>query len=169
MRYRRFFFLLSLLLFVHYLHVEAITKYLSPLDFGLQDAVNGKERYEVLLKCHQQALLEGKLVSYKGVYSLFLEIPVKATGIPLAEDTDFCGATIIVKNQSHDMSLFTMERQLLPKSLTAQQIDSGDMSTSVSLARGLYLVVIENKNPWVKERIGDGYPHFRNDVSLVST
>lgn len=159
--------LMQLLLVCSFNTVYAGKKYLSPKDFGLNDATNGVERYEALLRCHQQAQKEGDWISYQGIDSIYVEIPKNATGIPLTDRTDFCGVTITVKNRSRDMFLFTMERELQSISLSAQQIDSGDLRNCNTLASGLYIVVVEDKNPWVEERIGYGYPHIRYDILLV--
>lgn len=143
------------------------TKYISPLDFGLSNAQTGKDRYDVLLRCHKQALKDNCYVTYKGIDSIFLEIPATATGIPLTDRTDFSGVTISVRNKMRDIYLFKREFQLQPINLTAKQIDSGDMSSNDSLARGRYIVIIEDKKPWVDKRIGYDYPHIRQDILLV--
>lgn len=139
----------------------------SPLDFGLGKAKNGLERYEVLLKCHQQAVLKGNGVSYKGIDSIYIEIPKNATGIPLPDYTDFANAAITVKNNVKDVYLFTMIHPLQKIQLGATLVDKGDFSSVDSLKRGDYLVVISDANPWVAERLGYGYPSYRRDILLV--
>lgn len=101
---------------------HAEKKYLNPREFGLTEARDGVERYEALRRCHLKAKEDGCYVSYDGIDSIFVEIPKNAVGIPLADKTDFCGATITVKNRYHDVFLFTMERELQPIYLTARQI-----------------------------------------------
>lgn len=159
--------ILLTLLLVYTCLACAETKYISPLDFGLSNAQTGKERYDVLLRCHKQALKDNCYVTYKGIDSIFLEIPATAAGIPLTDRTDFSGVTITVRNKIRDIYLFTRESQLQPINLTANQIDSGDMSSNDSLAKGLYIVVIEDKKTWVDKRIGYDYPHIRQDILLV--
>ena len=59
---------------------------MTPLDFGVLEAKNGFERYDALLRCHQFAVQTGAAVSYKGIDSLYLEIPHnKNAGDILAE------------------------------------------------------------------------------------
>lgn len=159
--------LLSLLGVFCFSLIQVKAKAFSPIDFGLLEARNGVERYEALLRCHKQALQGNGSVSYMGLDSIYLEIPVRANSIPLTEKTDFCGVRIIVKNQSKDIFLFTMEHIFLPINLTAHQIDEGDLTTCASLAQGSYIVIVEDKKPWVEERIGYGYPHIRKDILLV--
>lgn len=147
--------------------VQAKVKYISPIDFGVLNAQTGIERYNALLRCHTKALRDNCYVTYKGIDSIYIEIPASANGIPLTSNTDFCGVTIIVKNQTRDIFLFTMKNQLQPICLPAQQIDQGEFSDNDVLNDGLFIVVIEDKNPLVEERIDYGYPHIRKDVLLV--
>ena len=47
------------------------------------------ERYQVLMKCHIDAIKNGYDISYKGIKSLYLEIPSSPQSIPLPEYIDF--------------------------------------------------------------------------------
>ncbi len=147
--------------------LQAKPRCLSPLDFGLSQARDGTERYEALQRCHERAVLDGVGVTYKGIDSLFLEIPFGAKGIPVSTFTDYCGAVITVRNQSQDVYLFTLINTLQPISLTAQQVDNGNFLSNRELSKGEYLDVVKVKNPWIQERLGYGYPHYHHDVLLV--
>lgn len=146
---------------------QAKSKCLSPLDYGLADAKNGIDCYEALLACHQQAVKQGVGVCYRGIDSLYLEIPSYAKGIPLTSYTDFAGVVITVRNNMKDVFLFTMIQPVEEISLEASQIDNGDFKNNKILSSGDYIVIIKDKKPWVEERIGYGYPHFRRDILFV--
>lgn len=150
-----------------FLSSSLMAKTLSPLDFDLEKAKTGLEKYEILLKCHQYAVELKCGVSYKGIDSLFLEIPQGATGIPLTDNTDFSNAVITVKNNTKDIYLFTMIHPVDSIQFEALQVDKGDFSRVDKLKRGDYIVVLKDLNPWVEERIGYGYPHYRRDVLFV--
>ena len=51
---------------------KTVTSDLSPLDFGLESATTGVERYNVLLKTHTQALSRGVNVNYSGIKEIAL-------------------------------------------------------------------------------------------------
>ena len=156
-----------LTLILGFLSSSVMAKNLSPLDFGLAKAKTGEERYNALLRCHQQAIQQGCGVSYRGIDSLFLEIPSGTAGIPLADYTDFANAVICVKNSVKDIYLFTMIHPVEVIQVEARQIDSGDFRVVDKLRRGDFILVLKDANPWVEERLGYGYPHYRKDVLLV--
>ena len=142
--------------------------YVSPLDYGLSEAKNGREAYYVLLKCHQDAIKNKKGVSYKGIKILNLEIPQNAITIPLTYYTDFAGAKIVVKNTQKNFSLFRITQGLKPiETIKGQDIDNGNFSDYQILRKGKKLLVIEDDNPWVENRKGYSYGAIRKDVMLV--
>lgn len=141
--------------------------YLSPLDFGLADARNGIERYEALLSCHQQAVKQGVGVCYRGIDSIYLEIPPHAKGIPLTNYTDFSGTVLAVTNKVKDLYLFSMIQPVEGIKLEESQIDNGNFENNKLFSSGDFIVIIKDKKPWVEERIGYGYPHFRRDILFV--
>lgn len=153
--------------FTLYIYAFANGQTLSPLDFGILDAKNGCERYASLLQCHHTASRIGAKVSYKGIDSLYLEIPKNAKSIPLSENTDFCNVVLMVKNNSQDIYLFTMIKTLEPIQLTAKEVDSGHFKEK-SLANGTFIITIADQKPWVLQRIGYTSPHIRRDILLVS-
>ena len=122
---------------------------MSPLDYGVLEARSGFERYEALLRCHQFAVQTGAAVNYKGIDSLYLEIPRNAKSIPLSDNTDFCGVVLSVKNNTQDIYLFTKINQMQPISLTAREIDSGRINKDHSLSSGSFIITVRDKKPWV--------------------
>ena len=103
MKYR-FLYLLCLIILFLSCRVSRTTKPhskgYSPINFGLQEAKTGVERYKVLLKTHQAALAAGKDVDYTGIKSIDIEIPDNFKTIPLTNNNDFKGCIFNVKNTS---------------------------------------------------------------------
>lgn len=159
--------LFLLLLLLSLLYTPVIAQTINPLDYGINEAKTGVARYEVLLKCHKDAVKLGAKVSYAGIREIDLEIPAKFTSIPLTEDTDFAGCTITVTNTKKRACLFAMTSTLEPIDVSAKAIDESDFRSVKALSNGTYLLVITDKNPWADQRIGHDYGHNRNDVMLV--
>lgn len=139
----------------------------SPFQFGLSDAKTGEERYEVLLKTHRAALAAGMDVDYSGIKSIEIEIPSNFTTIPLTQNNDFKGCEIIVKNTTKKVCLFSAVEKGQTISLDKALIDAGRFTSVPELRRGKWLLLIEDMNPWVKNRRGYSYGHQRKDVLLV--
>ena len=86
---------------------------MNPLSYGIKDARDGKERYNILLRCHNDAVLSNKGVCYEGIDTLKLEVPEKAKSILLPDYVDFANCVIEVINNSQDYSLFEKGPQFL--------------------------------------------------------
>lgn len=140
---------------------------MSPLDFGLTTAKNDVERYQVLLKTHQAAVAAKVNVDYTGIDTIKIEIPVKPERIPLTRYNDFKGCVFVVTNKSKNCWLFNIEEKGTPIVVGKKYIDSGNFLTIGSLKRGRYLLLIEDKNPWVQNRKGYSYGHQRRDILLI--
>lgn len=140
---------------------------LSPLDYGLSDAKTGIERYYVLLRTHEAAIERKAEVSYKGIGKLDIEIPSSFNGIPLSEYTDFAGVEINVKNQSKEGYLFLLSQQANEINISKEVFLRGDLKRIPELRRGLKLLIIEDKTPWVKQRSGYNYGATRRDIILL--
>lgn len=63
--------------------------YQSPLAYKINEAKNSTERYNCLLSCHKDAIERNAAISYAGINSLELEIPINAESIPLPDKVDF--------------------------------------------------------------------------------
>ena len=142
-------------------------KVVNPLDYGLNEAKTGEERYHILLRAHQEAQKRGLGVSYAGIGHIEVTIPDNAKSIPLTYYTDFAGVTIQVENKKKGMFLYTLSSKLTPITVDGIDIDNRDFSCYPALKTGNKLLVIYDKNPWVQERIGYGKGIERKDVVIV--
>lgn len=140
---------------------------ISPNDFGLQKAKTGEDRYVVILKTHKEAIRRGVTVDYHGIKELNLTIPLNAESIPLGSENEFAGVVFNVTNKSQNSFLFQFKN--IPHSIdvTAKEIDKGGKFKSPVLNKGLKLLVVEDKNPWVKNRLGYSYGHVRRDIICI--
>lgn len=140
---------------------------LSPLNFGLAKAKNGVERYNVIYETHKAAVAAGVNVDYSGIKTVNIEIPEKAKRIPLTRYNDFKGCVFVVKNTTNKVWLFDYEEKGIPIELSGKSIDAGDFRRVSPLNSGRYLLVIEDKKPWVNNRKGYKYGHQRKDILLI--
>ena len=139
----------------------------SPLDFGLLEAKNGVERYDVLLRTHQAAVQRGVNVSYKGINKIEIEIPKNATRIPLTDNNDFGGCEFVITNQQNTVYLFESLASTKPIVISKSDIDKGDFRSYWDLSNGRHILIIKDSNPWVENRKGYAYGHIRRDILLV--
>lgn len=140
----------------------------NPLQYGLNEAKTGEDRYLVLLRTHQEAQRLGVSVSYDGIKRIDLSIPSNAKPIPLTHNTDFAGVIIRVDNRQKGLYLFSLSTKLTPVAVGGKEIDNGDFSNNPILSTGSKLLVITDKNPWVDNRRGHDYGATRKDIMLVS-
>ncbi len=142
-------------------------KTISPLQYGLNKAKTGEERYDVLYRTHMEAQRLGVGVSYAGIKKIELKIPKKAKSIPLAHYTDFAGVTIQVDNNKKNIYLFSLSSELKPVSITGNEIDSRNFSRNSVLKSGSKLLVVTDATPWVENRKGHDYGATRKDIMLL--
>lgn len=148
--------------------VIVFAKTISPLDYGLKQAKNGEARYMALYQTHEIAKKNQWDVSYKGIKELAIEIPSNAKSIPLGPYTDFCNVVISVTNKKKDnLYLFELSQDLRPVSISKSLFKSYDFSKVKGLDRGLTMLVVEDQNPWVENRVGYNYGAKRKDVILL--
>ncbi len=141
----------------------------NPLDYGILEARDGKERYEVLYAAHSEACQYRRPLSYAGIDTIRLEIPDGAKSLPLPAHTDFAGVVIFVRNDSQgDITLFTLGNNTKAQEIEVErwQIDSGDFRRLPQLAKGDYLLIVNDRNVWTS-REGYGYECFRSDLLYV--
>lgn len=141
---------------------------ISPYDYGLSDAKNGVERYNVLLKTHQYAVQHGIDVSYKGIRRIEIEIPKNAVRIPLTDNNDFSGCEFVITNKQKTVYLFESLAPSKSIIVSKSDIDKGDFRRYPALSKGNHILLIEDSNPWVENRKGYDYGHIRRDILLVS-
>lgn len=165
LRNKPFCFLLCLLIFINSAQSKS---FINPIDYGIDRAKNDVERYYILLQCHQDAVKNGKSISYKGIEFISIEIPQDAITIPLPHYIDFAKVNLIVKNNSKEIDLFTLKNELsLIGPLSGWSIDKGVFKDIKEISSGTHLLVIEDETPWVNNRTGYNYGASRRDVILV--
>ena len=140
---------------------------LNPLQFGLNQAKTGEERYLVLQKTHKEAARLGVGVSYAGIDKIQLTIPQGAKTLPLTHYTDFAGVTFQVENKQKNMYLFSLLAELTPVTVTGKEIDGQDFSRNMVLRTGKKLLVVNDETPWVENRKGHDYGAVRKEIMLV--
>lgn len=162
----RSFRLILIVLFILYWGVPTYAKVINPLQYGIKDAKTGEERYMSLMRCHQHAIMLSSDISYQGIDTIRLSIPPNATSIPLTDNVDFAGVTLIVENRAKDICLFEKSNKLNQINNNNNNDLSGDYRAFKELYNGLYVVIIEDKEPWSR-RDGYSYSFYRKDLVLV--
>lgn len=143
-------------------------KLLSPLDFGLNSAKNGQERFNVIYKTHKIAQEIGGAVSYANISNIDIEIPRGAKSIPLTLRTDFNGVTFNVINNVSDIYLFTLlgEKEH-PITVDHESFTTYNFKRHKKLSKGHVLLIVKDNNPWVESRSGHNYGATRKDILLL--
>lgn len=134
-------------------------------DLGILDAKNGVARYEMLYEAHQQAIEEGKSVSYAGIDTLFIELPKNAKSIELKGGQDFCNVVFKVVNNTKDLFLFTLSNTPTSLQVDKQNIDRGRFEEP-ELKKRSSILVISDKNVWT-ERANHSNTAYRKDVLYI--
>lgn len=135
---------------------------LNPKNFGLSSDNTGIDNYNILYECHKRAKEIGANISYSGIDSVLLDIPLNATPIPLTNQVDFTGVILKVRNNSKSHWLFDMVNPSRPSSLIWQDIEKGDVNGIKNA-----LLIVKDEEPWVKERKGYGAGHTRMDLLYI--
>ena len=165
---RELVFIIVLLSLFHLSYNSAFgVNRISPLDFGINEANNGIERYWVIYKTHIAAKEKDAIVDYKGLRVIEIEIPKDALPIPLSSKTYFRGIELRVLNNKKDLFLFEMSRPDRDVIINKEDIDKGEFRLSNELKKGDYLLSLEDETPWVRQRKGYNYGHTRKDILLV--
>ena len=135
---------------------------LNPKEFGLSLENTGVKNYNILYECHNRAKEIGANVSYSGIDTILLDIPLNAKTIPLTNQVDFAGVTLKVRNNSQNHWLFDMV-----KSSKRMKIDWDVIEKNEIKGIGNAILIIKDAEPWVRERIGYGIGHTRQDLLYV--
>ena len=143
------------------------SKTINPIQYGLEDAKTGEERFDVLLRTHQEAERLGVGVSYAGIKEIQLTIPKNAKSLPTTHFTDFAGVTFQVENQQKNIYLFAISAELKPVDVRGIDIDNGDFTKYDVLKSGTKLLVINDQTPWVEQRAGHDYGATRREVMVL--
>lgn len=140
---------------------------ISPKDYGWNQATTDKERYIVLQKTHQKALILGTNVDYSDMGEMNIEVPYPNSSILVSTCTDFKDAVINVRNNVSDQFIFQRVSSMKPITIEKELLDGNDFSSIPELSNGTKLLVIEDKNVWTK-RISYGYDVYRKDILLLT-
>lgn len=147
----------------------ALGKTVSPIDFGLQNANTGEERFWVLYNTHEMAKKRNWKVSYKGISKIEIDIPSDAISIPLGNKTDFCNVIIVTNNSNKDnYFLFELSQKHTSVSVPKEVLATYNFRSVPELKRGRKLLIIEDQNVWIDNRIGYNYSIKRKDVLLLN-
>lgn len=156
----------TVLIIVCSLTVRPVMAQISPFDFGLREATDGVQRYRALYDAHVAALAHGVEVSYAGIDTLDIELPLDYKTIPLGPHSDFGGLILYVTNNVRHGTLFSLESPSVPVALDKVLVDEGDFRSVSELATGDKLLILNDLKPWT-ERIGYGYRIHRHDILLL--
>ncbi len=156
-----------ILILLYHFPFSLFAQSLSPIDFGLYDARNDKERYQVLYRSHKEALKRGCDVRYDGIKEISIELTDESNSIPLTNNTDFADVKINVINNSHTMTLFLLSQRLDTITTTIKELNKRRFSKTSELCNGLKLLVIKDEKPWVENRRGFSYGAYREDILLI--
>lgn len=148
-------------------HISHAASYINPLEYGIKESGSAIESYNILLKCHQEAIRLNKDICYKGIDSIEIEIPKGAKGIPLARNTDFGNTKIIVLNRIKNISLFYLKGNVYDIQVSSSNIDKGVFKDYPSLRSGSNILIISDDSLWVKQRKGYNYGATRRDILLL--
>lgn len=148
-------------------HIRDDGQTINPLQFGLNDAKTGEERFYVLKKTHEEAQRLGVGVSYAGIKEIELEIPKGAKSIPITHFTDFAGVVFQVENKQKGIYLFSLTAKISPVEVSGDEIDNRDFSKNKVLKSGDKLLIINDKTPWVEKRRGHDYGATRKEIMLI--
>lgn len=161
---KRFFLSLYFLLCCSCLLKGAV----SPLQYGLLETKTGEERFWVLYNTHIDAIRQNKKVDYSKISSIDIEIPANAKSIPLTDLTDFKGVELRVTNtKKNEFTLFVLTKDTEKIIIDKKSFASYSFEANPELKKGLYLLIIEDENPWIVNRIGFSYGATRRDILLI--
>lgn len=150
------------------LEINVQGKGLSPYQYGLAEAKTGEERYWAIYRTHADAVKQNTTVDYSGIKQLNIEIPENARRIPLCEQTDFSGLKLTVSNtKRRDFTLFYYEKTVTEIDVDKECFTTYSFEAYPELRTGCVLLIVEDKNPWVENRIGFNYGATRRDVLLL--
>lgn len=124
--------------------------------------------FEVLRQTYIYACKEGYSISYEGIDTIKLDIPKTAKPIQLPNITDFRNVVFEVNNSHKDFSLFEYSHNINTIEIDAESFSKSDYSTIKKFNDKNILLIIKDKNSWVKERAGYSHPHVRQDIILIN-
>ena len=139
-------------------------------DYHLADIPSDTARFHVLRQAHIDALNAGTTLSYRGIDTIRIAIPAGAKPIPLGQHNDFENTVFIVLNNTADLFLFSLTPPAtpiechLPLDSLCAAIDCGDYRFLPIPKDRRWLLHIIDSTPWVNQRIGHSYGHYREEL-----
>ena len=123
--------------------------------------------YEKIYNAHIKAINEKKHIDYDGIDTIKLNIPINALPIPLPNIIDFKNVVFVVNNTKKDFTLFVHSNKLTNIRIDKQIIDTNHISIE-KFKNKKVLLVIKDRNAWIKDRVGYNKPHIREDILLIN-
>lgn len=163
----KFRYTLSILVFICSFVTASAYETINPSSYGVLSAKNGVERYNCLLACHKDAIKKNASISYAGIKTLDIEVPVDAVSIPLPNEVDFARVQLNVKNTQKNIFLFVSHESTANIQVSAKEIDTSRFTDNPALRTGSYLLILNDEKPWVENRKGYSYGATRRDVLYV--
>lgn len=136
-------------------------------DFGWNHANTGIERAKVIYKAQSIAVKSGSYIDYSGIKEVDLEISSDFESIPLSGNEDFNGIVFNVTNKAKNAVLFRLVQNTNSIHIKKTLLDGIDFGEIEQFLKGEILLIVEDKTPWVDNRIGYDYGHTRKDVILI--
>jgi len=131
---------------------------------------NGADSLSALAEFHKRYVNKDVTIVYPRNHVVHLSITEKAQTIGLSKQTDFNGCTFVVDNRSKNHYLFAIvypETTAKPIEISKKDIDKGDFSKLPVFQNNRCLLLIKDRNPWVKNRKGYNYGATRSDILLI--
>ena len=135
-----------------------------------KECKNGKDSLHALVQFHRPYNNQDVTVRYPARQVIHLTITDKAETIWLSKHTDFNGCTFIVSNRSKNHFLFAIghpDTKAKPINISKGAIDKGIFAQHQEFQKGVKLLLIKDRTPWVGNRKGYNYGAFREDILLV--
>lgn len=136
-------------------------------DFGWSHLKTGAERARVLYEIQNEAVLTKTPVDYSGISEIDIEITSDFKSIPLLGCEDFKHIVFNVTNNAKDVKLFSLVGGLENIEVEKKLLDGKYFGKINSFKGKEILLVIKDNNPWVDNRTGYDYGHYRKDVLLI--
>lgn len=131
---------------------------------------NGADSLTVLAEFHKRYVNKSVTIVYPRNHIVHLSITGKAQTIWLSKHTDFNGCTFIVDNPSKNHYLFAIaypDAAAKAIDINKKDIDTGDFTKQPQFQKSRQMLLVEDRNPWVKNRRGYSYGATRKDILLI--
>ena len=113
------------------------------------------------------AIKKGTTVDYSGIEKIELEIVQGFKSIPLTGQDNFEGVEFVVKNDAKVVALFELSCEGKTIVVDKHLLDGRCFRSVPELRHGEHLLVIQDNNLWVDNRVGHDYGHTRKDILLI--